>query len=138
MKIFYLEDDFYEMPQQQTAQQRSSSSIDFQSNQNQNSAFYTPKPNYQQNYSPVPSSQVPLPPVPAPNYQSQQIYQPQSQTQMPNYQPQQQVPQQYFSPMPQNVENIINNPAASLAFDYSKNLANQGKEYVSQNVIKIL
>jgi hypothetical protein len=39
-----------------------------------------------------------------------------------------------FNPLQHNVENLMNNPMASMAVNYGSNLADQGKDYVSKNV----
>lgn len=43
-----------------------------------------------------------------------------------------QQPNAFFNP------NLLKDPVASMAVKYGSNLADQGKEYVSQNVIKLL
>ena len=55
------------------------------------------------------------------------------------FQPPQQSKQQpqYFNPLQgSQVNNFLNDPVASMAVKYGSTLADQGKEYVAQNVIK--
>jgi hypothetical protein len=49
---------------------------------------------------------------------------------------QQQQPAAYFNPLQNNVNQIFNDPMASMAVKYGSSLADQGKDYVAQNVNK--
>ena len=67
-------------------------------------------------------------------------YQQQQQKFAPNQHNQQSMPmgapQPFFNPLQQN--NLFNDPVASMAVKYGANLADQGKEYVAQNVRNII
>ncbi|RNA22245.1 YIF1B-like isoform X1, partial [Brachionus plicatilis] len=64
-------------------------------------------------------------------YENQSMYE-QSFQANPVVQPQANVPPQFFNP----TQNFINEPMASMAMMYGSNLADQGKEFVQQNVDK--
>ena len=53
-------------------------------------------------------------------------------------QPPQQLPPQgvFYNPLQTNVNNLFSDPVASMAVKYGSSLADQGKEYVAQNVDK--
>jgi hypothetical protein len=85
--------------------------------------------NMNQNYAYMqPVAQPTFQPAPQPPHLNKF----QSQQQLPPQQQQQQQQQPFFNPMQQ--ANLFNDPMANMAVKYGANLADQGKEYVAQNV----
>jgi hypothetical protein len=94
-------------------------------NMNQNYPYMQPsQPKPRQQPSPFQPAQIPQ------QQQQQNKFHPQQQ--YPQQQQQQQVQQPFFNPLQQ--ANLFNDPMANMAVKYGANLADQGKEYVAQNV----
>jgi hypothetical protein len=114
---------FYDMPAQNTAS---------------NGNYYTQQNNFDTNYYPSQNThqQAPFqspqqPPPPPQSHNNQPFFSPSQ----PNYQmnQQQKMPQNAYYPA-DPVNKLFNDPVASMAVKYGSTLADQGKEYVSQNV----
>lgn len=113
---------FYDMPAQNTAT---------------NGNYYTQQNNFDTNYYPSQNThqqapfQSPQQPPPPQSHNNQPFFSPSQ----PNYQmnQQQKMPQNAYYPA-DPVNKLFNDPVASMAVKYGSTLADQGKEYVTQNV----
>ena len=131
-----LKDGFYDIPPRSNSPQTY--------NPNNYNAYNSNSSNMNQNYPYMQPSQPKQRQQPSP-FQPAQMQQQQQQQQPPQLQnkfyppqqpqqpqPQQQAQQPFFNPLQPN--NLFNDPMANMAVKYGANLADQGKEYVAQNV----